>query len=174
MSLELRALREEVDVLRAELSEARVAIASLQERLSSLESRTPGAGGDTPSEDSGFILASAVEEPAGYRVGTERESAAREIGQWVRRALAGQRHGLSGRQRITLSSRLYLVFKDFDLQEYNPPLVFWKWSDCRELVTRGGQPGDSIFVGLPSKTEARLVCSAASLRVPESLTHGHA
>lgn len=157
--------------LRLEVGQLRNQLSSVQERLSTLEGRTPGEAEDSASSVSGFEFLDLPSE-SGYRVSAEREEASRQIGRWVRRALRGQSRGLSGRERITQSSRLYLVFKDFDLQVHDPPLVFHRWGDCREVVARGGQPGDSIFIGLPSQAEARIVCGEAGLRVPESLAHG--
>lgn len=157
------ALQLQVESLRAEVS-------TLQERLSTVESRTF-------AED--FVVVSEVATPgtaagseAGYRVGSQREAIAAEVGQWIRRALNGQRRGLSGREKISQGSRYYLVFKDFDCGVHNPPILFTSWSNCKTRVTRSGQSGDSVYVGLPTQEEARIVCRAAGCSTPAALTHG--
>lgn len=53
----------------------------------------------------------------------------------------------------------------------NPPLIFFTWTEAKPLcvcVLRG-QPSDSIFIGLPSKEEARVAISAAGLEFPAAL-----
>ena len=100
----------------------------------------------------------------------DRVEAATDIGAWVKRCLAGQLRGLSGRERVQLASKIYLVFRTFDNEVHNPPLVFFTWRDTKARVySRDGQPGDSVFVGLPSKAEARLVVQSASFAEPSSL-----
>ena len=99
----------------------------------------------------------------------ERLGAARLIGAWIRRGLRGEPRGLSGREKISLASRFYIVVtlvRDFDLVNYNPPRVFSSWGEAKTLTHRLGQPGDSIFVGVPSRAEVRAVCAAADLETP--------
>ena len=158
LSLEVRTLRGEVD--------------SLQQRLSLVESRTPGDEFEVLTSVSTPTTPSASE--AGYTVGPGRQSIARDIGAWVLRALAGQRRGLSGRERIQQASRYYLVFRDFDSVLHNPPLFFKSWSDCKPWVCRHGQSADSLYLGLPTLEEARIVCSSADTRLPAGLTDGRA
>lgn len=154
--------------LRLEAQTLRTEVASIRETLSS-EGRTPVVERTCSevSSESSFVLAS----EAGYRVGSERQAACRVIGRWVTRCLAGENAGASGRERIQQSSRYYLIFKDFDHQVYNPPLVFTSWSQCKSLVVRSGQSGDSIYIGLPSQEEARIVIETARLSIPPAL-HG--
>lgn len=163
LAASLRDLQLEVQTLRTEVSR-------IQETLSS-EGRTLGAAeraGSEASSDSGFVLAPSE---AGYRVGAQREAACRSIGQWVLRCLAGEHRGLSGRERIQQSSRYYLVIRDFDQHLHNPPLVFTSWAQCKPLVLRSGQAGDSIYIVLPTQEEARVVIEVARLAVPPAL-HG--
>eukprot|EP00438_Fugacium_kawagutii_P028528 Skav222525 [mRNA] locus=scaffold2875:50542:57914:+ [translate_table: standard] len=162
-------LREFSATLTLEVNHLRSDLSSVQQRLSDLEGRTPDTAFELVS--SPRPGASAEERGAGYRVGAERESAARSIGQWIRRCLNRQPRGLSGRERISLRNRFYLVAQDFQNNRYNPPLVFETWARCQELVVVSGQPGDSIFVGLPSKEECRIAVREAgfkSLGVAES------
>lgn len=81
----------------------------------------------------------------------EREAICDEIGAFVLRGLRGEYHGSSGRDQISLPSRLWLVFRDH-------------FGD--RLTKVGHQLGDSLFVGLPSEREARLVCSRAGVPWP--------
>ena len=80
----------------------------------------------------------------------QREIIAREIGQWLFRALNGAQHGLSGRERLPYSSRVWLVLRDFagDIQE--PVGVYHHWSACKLQVKRGSSCGESVLIGLPA------------------------
>lgn len=157
--------------LQAEVTALRATVVSLEERLSLVESRTPTEEFEILPTEATSTAASVVTK-AGYTVGSARQAIAGEIGAWVKRALRGQRQGLSGRERIIQSSRYYLVFKDFDSVIYNPPRVYSTWADCKAVVTRHRQSGDSIYLGLPTQEEARIVCSAAGVRVPAALSDG--
>lgn len=100
----------------------------------------------------------------------ERIEVAGDIGAWVKRCLAGQLRGLSGRERVQLASRYYLVFRTFDQAVHNPPLVFCSWREAKARVySTEGQPSDSVFVGLPTKAEARLVVQSAGFSEPSAL-----
>lgn len=101
----------------------------------------------------------------------ERVAAAESIGAWLRRCLNDQPRGLSGREKIPQASRYYLVARSFDLVCYDPPRVFENWRDAKSLVHFKGQPGDSVFVGVPTKAEARIVCAIAELGTPSCLLH---
>lgn len=59
------------------------------------------------------------------------EQVAREIGVWLRRGLAGQNRGSSGRGQVALASRVYLVVRDVRGNEHSPPLVFTSWSAAK-------------------------------------------
>lgn len=100
----------------------------------------------------------------------ERIEVAGDIGAWVKRCLAGQLRGLSGRERVQLASKYYLVFRTFDQAVHNPRLVFCSWREAKARVySSEGQPGDSVFVGLPTKAEARLVVQSAGFSEPSAL-----
>ena len=91
----------------------------------------------------------------------ERENICTGIGQWVLRCLAGRPRGTSGRDRLVLSSRVWLVIRDFDGRVLEPARLYHRFSDCRSVVKRGSDLGLSIFVGLPSIREARVVAAVA-------------
>jgi hypothetical protein len=96
----------------------------------------------------------------------ERTQLAQRIGAWVVRALAGHRRGCSGRDENPLSSRIWLVFKDIDGNEYNPVKVCTTWAEAALLVKRGQELGDSVSIGMPSKREAQVVVAAAGKKWP--------
>lgn len=92
--------------------------------------------------------------------------AAESIGHWIRRSLEGLARGLSGREKIPQANKYYLIARDFENNLYNPPLVLDSWSSTKALCQKKGQLGDSVFVGLPTRAEVRIVARAARLEVP--------
>lgn len=125
-----------------------------------------GGSGPYPS------LAPTIEEVGGCNLTpAEREVVCQQIGRFVRQSLRGEWHGSSGRDRINLPSKIWIVFKDFYGQEHNPVLVFRNWGSCRAIVKRGGDRlGQSVFVGLPTEQEAKLVTSLAGISWPAPST----
>lgn len=101
---------------------------------------------------------------------TEREAFARELGRWFRGRLQGQQNGLSGRDRFRLSSRYYLVAANHRGERVSPPLrVFQRLSDVKQICYRENGWGESIFIGVPSLREAKLLATAAHLPWPDRL-----
>ena len=176
-----------------EIETLRVAVLDLQARVIQLESRIaeleaerseftvidPPAGIGTTSRP----LAGPEAAPAGSRSAasftpaprtseqteTERRQIAEEVGRFLRRCVAGEPRGCSGRDRLQLASRYWVVIRDFNGQDHSPPLIFSRFSDCRALVKRGSDCGDSIFVGLPSKSDIRRALLAGGFRLPAEL-----
>ena len=101
--------------------------------------------------------------------GAARNQILKQIGLWIRRALAGNRRGLSGREKIPQANQYYLVVKDFSGRVHDPPLFFRAWSSAKPYCQQSGQFGDSIFVGLPSQAEVRIAVRAAGLDLPAAL-----
>ena len=96
-----------------------------------------------------------------------REEIADQVGAFLARCVAGTNRGSSGRDLLPLQSRLWIVVRDFAGQIYSPPRIFRSWSSTKLLVKpRGGDPGDSVFVGLPSERECRRALQAAGLPWP--------
>lgn len=149
--------------LAALLGDLTLEVSSLRGRIETLE-----AGGFevVPPETATSTPASSE---AGYRVGERRVSIARNIGAWLRRALDGEDRGQSGRSEIGLGSRLYLVCRDIEGAVRNPPLVFFSWQSAKSHCVRQGEPGDSVFIGLPTKAEAEIAVHSAGLSIPASL-----
>ena len=101
---------------------------------------------------------------------SEREDICRGIGQFVTKALGGRFHGASGRDQINLPSRIWLLFRDYEGVVYSPVRVFRQFAGCRHLVKRGGSDlGTSVFVGLPSEREARVVVASAGCIWPNTI-----
>ena len=96
----------------------------------------------------------------------ERRQVCASIGAFFVRALAGAHRGSSGRRRNPLASRYYLVAKDCRGNTFNPPLLFSSFGAAERVVKVNGILGDSIFCGVPSLWEARLVALEAGLLPP--------
>jgi hypothetical protein len=96
----------------------------------------------------------------------EREIICDEIAEFIKRCLGGDYRGSSGRDRIHLPSKIWLVFKDYEGLEYRPVRVCRTWAACKELVKKAGSAGDSVFVGLPSEREACRVAGRSGVGWP--------
>ena len=178
-----------------EIETLRVAVLDLQARVIQLESRITELEAerreftviDPPAEigttNYGRPLAGPEAAPAGSRSAAsfapaprtseqteaERRQIAEEVGRFLRRCVAGEPRGSSGRDRLQLASRHWVVIRDFNGQDHSPPLIFSRFSDCRALVKRGSDCGDSIFVGLPSKSDIRRALLAGGYLLPAEL-----
>ena len=98
----------------------------------------------------------------------EREEVARGIGRFFVRALEGRHRGNSGRDRVALSSRLYVVIRNrAGLVTTDPVRVLYRFSEVKAICAQGGDFGDSIFCGFPSLREARCAVAAAGFAWPE-------
>lgn len=174
MSSKVTASDPVVQKLERELASLRLEVGALRGRVEALEG---SAAQDSVSDFSlvteqapnSTTVTSGEPRTAGYCVGTAREEICRSIGQWLRRALSGLPRGPSGRERIDLASRFYLVCRDSRGQDYNPPLFFSNWKAAKDLCFHRGEPGDSVFIGLPTKTEAVICIEAAGLQLPPSI-----
>lgn len=74
----------------------------------------------------------------------DRETICIEIGEHILRALNGQHRGESGRAKLRLASRLYLVFRDIRGNVYNPCKLLYKWSAVKEVCERQGDFRESF------------------------------
>ena len=151
-------LRKEVIALRGE-------VLRLESRIVDLESLP-----SVPEVDSEFDLVSAPSSKCcGPTITLERQQILRGIGAFLRRCLAGEARGASGRDKLPEASRVYLVCQNFDCERFNPPKVYTSWASAKGCVIRRGSPGPSIFVGIPSPEEALIVVESAGLDTPASL-----
>eukprot|EP00438_Fugacium_kawagutii_P021756 Skav204651 [mRNA] locus=scaffold949:89059:93092:- [translate_table: standard] len=172
----------EVEALRSQLEALTLRVEVLEEDLRELRGREqphevpvidpadshPEEAASTTSFEE--VEPSRLETLAGPYPWSVREEAAREIGQFLRRSLAGQNRGTSGRSRLpNLQNRIYLVARDYQGTLYNPVRVEDRFYRVRALCQQGNDWGDSVFVGLPSQREAVLATRAAGLSEPESI-----
>ena len=96
----------------------------------------------------------------------QREHICDGTAEYIKRCLQGDHRGESGRDRIHLPSRIWLVFRDYSGVVYSPVKVCRSFSDCKRLVKRGEDCGDSVFVGLPSEREACRVAGQTGVGWP--------
>eukprot|EP00435_Cladocopium_sp_Y103_P052193 s1798_g16.t1 len=88
----------------------------------------------------------------------QREEICDQIGKFLARSIAGEHRGSSGREKINLPSRLWIVVRDFSGQIYSPVKVVRTWTSCKVLCKPNNHEcGDSVFVGVPSEREAKRV-----------------
>lgn len=163
-------LAREVVELRARVAELSRLVATLQADVE-LRSEFELVGEPLPVPSVAAVTA--VEAPAPTRsvngIPVERLALAQSIGRWVKRCLRGEHRGLSGREKVNLQSRVYLVFRGVDCTVFNPPQVFFTLCEAKPFCKTSAGPGDSVYIGLPSKTEAVEVINAAELEIPTAL-----
>lgn len=109
----------------------------------------------------------AVVRPGGLPTEAERLAIAEEVGRFLRRSLQGDYRGGSGRDRLRLQSRVYILVRDFSGRLYNPVEIYHRFVDLKPKVKSGDSAGDSIFIGLPTVWEAKAAVAAAQLRWPD-------
>ena len=173
-SAELRELREALRLLNLRVDR-------LQDSVDQLASQGPGRGvSETSSEGilnppqssvgSFSVVGSETAAPASFAVPTWefREEVAREIGSFFVRALGGGNRGSSGRQRLPqLKSRVYIIARDWEGREYRRPVkVTTRFAEVKSLCSRTGDFADSVFCGVPSVREAKIVVQSAGLEWP--------
>ena len=123
----------------------------------------PSGSQATPSSPpcSTWQSPSSTNSPPAVLTDAERRRIAEEAGRFLRQALAGELRGTSGRERVRLSSRVYLLLRDFQGNVYPTARVFRSWAAIQPLVKPHGYCGDSVFIGWPSLWEAKVCCEAA-------------
>ena len=125
----------------------------------------PTASGDLST---GPISETVVQgEALPSEVDAERLAILNSIGRWVARALQNNITGSSGRDQLPEPSQHYLVFRGVNGVVYNPVKVFATFPEaCRLVKSRGGAFGRSVFIGVPSKSDGKTVCSSAGVAWP--------
>lgn len=100
-----------------------------------------------------------------------RESVARQIGGFLRRALNGEHRGESGRRRLGgLANHYYIIVRDYHGNIYTDPVqVLTDFAEVRRLCSSGKVWGNSIFVGVPTLIEGRLATETAGFVWPARL-----
>ena len=128
-----------------------------------LSSGLGGAGVPTSSAtrlSSGSGIAAAASG-----ISTKRIEIARSVGAWISRCLQDLPRGNSGRNKIKEG---YLVVRSIDEVEFKPPKGHLQL-EGHQVVPRGSSYRNSIFVGLPTKADARLALETAKLKIPSAL-----
>lgn len=166
------ALLQELQQLRRDLSDIASRVLALETQVGLLqESSSSGnnltvnylGGAAYPTETSSTAASTAA--PAT----PDRREVAVEIGHFIRRRLDGFTVGESGRSKIRLQSRVYVVARDFSGKVLDPVRVFSTVAAFQHLVKREGATtvsDESIFVGFPSTWEAKVAVETAGLRYP--------
>ncbi len=108
----------------------------------------------------------AVSAAGSTLVENDRHKVLDHIGGWIKQTLKGQRRGLSGRERLSEGNSVYLVFRDHSGRVLEPAGLYLKFSHVVPIVKPKGDVGDSVFIGLPSREDARIVCQAAGVGFP--------
>ena len=157
---------------------------SVQGRLASSSSLTATRRSEPPySPGSGGGELSRVSPSAVHPDGTStanpgpptsqfRTAIAEDVGAWLTRALSGAFRGSSGRDRLALQSRYYIVLVNFQGQRASEPLVCSSFSGVRQHCCQGPDRGQSVFVGLPSQAEVSVALRAAGLSWPSGGLNG--
>ena len=161
-----------IEELRGELQEYKGRLRLVEDRVRVLEEDRGSSDFDLVSEvvePSSRAPASTTPTASDSGLASFRVAAAEEIGAWIRRGLRGEHRGLSGREKIPQANQYYVVVRDLLGEVHNPPLLFKAWSAAKPHCQHLGQCGDSIFVGLPSQAEVRIVLRSAQLRLPAAL-----
>ena len=158
------AFQRELESLRAELAQLAIRVDRLAERALEADfevvEATTSAGSEVPPS-----LAPA----RGPHTDREREEAAKDTGRFFKRCLEGKPRGDSGRGRIRLQNRIYVVVRTYQLEVHtNPVIVLDKFSEVKKLVCHPEADafGDSVFCGFPSQWEARLAVATAGFKWP--------
>ena len=121
-----------LESLAKELAALRLENSGLRERVRDLE-------GDKAGSECSFLL---VEEDRVVLVGAvpsreERVQVAREIGDFFKRALAGDHRRSSGRDKVPLPSVIYVVLRNFEGQDFTTPQIFTEFRAVSRLCERG-------------------------------------
>lgn len=175
--LELEDVLDLVERLRDRVERLEVENGRLERRVVELESASSCGRSSfeliTPvssSSKAGSTLAVAAPTTCSADLPAERVRAAQSIGAWLKRSLSGLARGNSGRDKVDLPSKLYLVAKDIFGNTFDPPQVYFSWHQAKARVSKGNNFGDSVFVGFPTIAEARIALGAAGLKIPADLS----
>lgn len=151
-----------------------VRILSLEDRLAKLERSevvgseraAPSVASSPPASSTGWTALKSVIQPEDQ---TGREELARHIGRFLRRGVAGEFRGSSGRDRLRLQNRYYLICKDFYGTVFEEPIFASSFTEVRNQCKRGSDCGASLFVGFATLWEARIATLEAGFPLPAGL-----
>lgn len=164
----------EVEDLRLLLSALTCRVSSAEERLENCERRLALVEGQgRPSGDPDFeVVEGSSSNEVGVNDSAGRRRLAEQIGGFLRRCIRHEPRGSSGRDRLRLQNRLWVVIAGFDGRVLPQPRAEFSFALVRELCKIGSDPGRSIFVGFATQWEARIALEAAGLVIPANLQDG--
>lgn len=156
---ELAAIREELHLLTIRVNRLHTQVIGAQDSDFELVGESTATSHNTSS-------AAGTTEGRGDSL---REDAARETGRFFLRCLQGLPRGESGRSRVKLQNRIYVVVRTYSGEVHTAPvIVLERYNQVKRLVCHPDAEvfGDSIFCGFPSKWEAQLAVSTAGFSWP--------
>lgn len=171
----------EIESLRSSLEALRLRVRTLEEEREEARGESISVSGQSSyscvtSLPTGAVEATRLQAPsvaAHTEVATSdiagRSDLARQIGLFLRRCLGPGARGTSGRDRLRLPNKCYVIVADFHGRQLPEVAVVTAFSEVRRICKRGAECGQSIFVGLPSKWEARVALEAGGFAVPADL-----
>ena len=164
LELENKVLKVRVERLEGEgfevVSESRPATPPRES--ASLSSCLAASSPYRPAERSRPSSSSAVASSSGPSAEKFRGQVADEIGAYIRRCLSGGNRGSSGREKIDLPNRVYVVVKDFKENLFDPVRVFSTWRDTQPIVRVGPGPGKQEHLRWFSEPVGGPACSGSS------------
>ena len=172
MSSEVSSLKSEVLVLRSLCESALTRVTELEERVQRLEAEREETKSWTRVSSAGSAdsaRGSSLEVDKEDQSSRRRRQLAVEIGQFLRRALNGEHRGSSGRDRLKLANRCYLILADFRGRLLPKPICSDSFQDVPNLCNIGADVGERNFCGFATKWEAKVACLEAGVALPESL-----
>lgn len=142
-------------------------IEQLELRVNQLESERSESVFELVTDTASVPLPASEPSSSSASVSSSRVLVLEQIGGWIKTCLEGRRRGLSGREKLSEGNSVYLVFRGFSGQTFNPVRVFTRYAEVLPVVKPSGDIGDSIFIGLPSFEDARIVAAAAGVRLED-------
>ena len=166
-------LEARVTSLERELAELHITVRALQDQINIAEGRNQEFEliPEVPSTYPGSRAAGHPKAKASARrsepvpEGAARNQILKQIGLWIRRALAGNPRGLSGRELLPGGSRYYFIARAFSGEVFDPARVVSPWAVAERIVKYRGEAGDSVFVGLPRWEDRIVVAHWAGLNL---------
>ena len=103
------------------------------------------------------------ELPSSVSSRADREALADHIGDWLESETRGVRQGPSGRDRLNLQSRVYVLTRSHSGSLFDPVLVFHRVRDFQPYIGPGGKASRAVFIGFASEWEAKRSVERAGL-----------
>ena len=169
-----------LDSLCSQIQNLSLRVSDLERRADRAESRSEAgasnsefeliSGGASVAEQPG---SSSTASPGEVQLSDSegRRKLAEGIGRFLLRCVKGEHRGTSGRDRLKLQNRLYVILADFEGNLLSEPQVEFSFAPVKALCKRGGGPGRAIFVGFATKWEAKVALQTAGFAVPSCLNN---